>query len=165
MSDRLDYYIYEPNFVGAALVVFGVPGEAPLVWNDAHNGWDISIPANTQILFTSTQASEVSIYVSHRMLDFDGNLQEMPYQTPTEQMLYAAVGPRSSPMAIDLDAKTYVEFWTYSPMTLCDPCPRDAVPASLTSRDAVYDAAKGQLLHRIQQGEIPREVLDIREIQ
>lgn len=165
MSNKLDHYIYETNFIGPALVVFGVPGEAPLAWNDDHNGWDLPIPADSQILLTSTPASEASIYASHKMRSADGTLVDLPYQTPTEDKPIAAVGPRSGPMAIDLDAKTFVEFWTYSPMTLCDPCPEGVVPAALTSRDAVRQAASSHLLTRIKSRDIPREALDIRDTQ
>ena len=165
MSNKIDHYIYETNFVGHALVVLGVPGEAPLVWNDSHNGWDIPIPADTQILLTSTPASELSIYASHQMLREDGSLLALPYQTPNKDVPFAALGPRSGPMVIDLDANTYVEFWTFSPMTLCAPCPEDVIPAPLGSRDAVRKAAQDALLRRIRAGEIPLEALDVRDTQ
>lgn len=165
MADRVDHYIYETNFVGHALVVLGVPGEAPLAWNDSHNGWDIPIPARSQVLLTSTPASDLSIYGGHYMRREDGSLLALPYQTPTAEVPFAALGPRSGPMPIDLDAKTYVEFWTYSPMVLCAPCPKDVIPAPLASRDAVRAAAKDELLRRIRSGELRIEALDVRDTQ
>lgn len=165
MADKLDYYIYEYQFVGPAYIVFGVPNAETVPWNEKHNGWDFRIPSDTQMILTSMSAQEASTQVSHQMVWGDGALKQLPYKVPTPDSPYAAVGPRSGPLSVDIGSGKYVSFWAYSPMTLCNPCPTDQIYPTMTTRDAVLDAVEAEILRRIRTGEIPLSSLEVKDAQ
>lgn len=165
MTDKLDHYIYEYRFVGPAYIVFGVPNAEAVAWNEEHNGWDFRIPSDTQMILTSMNAQDASVQGSHQMVWDDGSLKQLPYKTPRVDSPYAAVGPRSEPLNVDIGPGKYVSFWAYSPMTLCDPCPTDQIYPKMTTRDAVRDAVEAEILRRIRTGEIPLSLLEVKDAQ
>lgn len=165
MSDKLDYFIYDDGFVGPGYVVFGVPNAPAVPWNNDHKGWDFHIPSVTQFILTSMSVEDAATQATHKMLQDDGALRQLPYKTPKHDSPYAAVGPRSGPLSVDIGPGKYVEFWTYSPMTLCDPCPTDQAYPAMTTWNAVEEAVKTEILRRIKTGEIPLSSLEVQDAQ
>lgn len=165
MTDRLDHYIFEYGFVGPAYIVFGVPNADPAFWNEGHNGWDFNISTDTQVLFTVTSESEVSFYSSNEMKQPDGSLMRLPYKDVQKGFPYAAIGPRSAPIDIDIGNGKYVRFWTRSPITLCDPCLEDQEYPQFRERASLRAWVISELTRRIQTGEIPISSLELLEYQ
>lgn len=165
MSSKLDYYIYDHNFIGDAIIIFGVPGAPAVPWNNEHNGWDFHIPSDTQILMTSMDVSEVSTQGVHQMRRGDGTLDQLPYKTPSPERPYAAVGPRSGPISVDLSRGKFVEFWAFRTLTLCNPCREGTPQPALTSNEAVERAAQALLLSGIRDGRIPLSALEVQDAQ
>lgn len=165
MSVKLNYYIYDHNFIGDGIIIFGVPGAPAVPWNNEHNGWDFHIPSDTQILMTSMDVSDVSTQGVHQMRRADGTLEQLPYKAPDPDRPYAAAGPRSGPIIVDLSPGKFVEFWAFRTLTLCEPCRVDTLHPALTSSEAVERAAQALLLSGISDGRIPLSALKVQNAQ